>query len=151
MPYKDNLRNPLVGRWIPSDQELIRKWAMSLYEKLSKSENYIKWRKYFPRGHTGDQIVADFMKGATNIDKIASECGIYDSVKALIKAMGTEPDVGMLIVQMNDQTGKDWMDVPTFIFVLNALMRVSPRFVEDGSRKAHDLITFFYFLKVLLC
>ena len=139
MPYKDNLKNPLVGRWIPGDQNLIREWAMNQFEKLSKTENYKKWRSYFPRAHTANQVVIEFMKNAGNIDNIARECGIYDSVKALIKAMGNEPDVGMLIVQMVDQTGKGtsipWMDTPAFLFVLNALMRFSPRFVEDDSRK----------------
>ena len=144
MSFKDNLRNPLVGRWIPSDQELLRKWAESLYEKLSKTENYIKWRKYFPRAHTHDQVMFEFMKNIPKLDKICGDCGIFDSVKALLKAMGTEPDVGMLIVQMTQQTGKQiLMDTPDFLFVLNALMRVSPRFVEDGSRKHY---TFFFII-----
>ena len=147
MPGRRNLKNPLVGRWIPSDIELIREWAVREFEKLTDTKEYRKWREYFPIAHTEEKAVEEFIKNAPLMDKIAPECGIFDSVKNLIKAMGTESDVGMLIVQMNMQTplpkGK-FMDVPAFLFLLNSLLRCSPRFVEDGSRKKLSIFFRFY-------
>ena len=150
MPKAKAPKNPLVGRWIPEDIELIRDWALKQLEKLKTTENFKKWREVFPECRTMDQTLAEFMRNAHRMDEIGPKVGLHQSVTNLVKAMGTEPDVGMLIVQMNMQTplpkGK-YMDVPAFIFLLNSMLRVAPRYIEDGSRKKELNI---YFLMLLL-
>ena len=139
MPKGKAPKNPLVGRWIPEDVQIIRDWALKQLEKLKTTENFKKWREVFPECNTMDQTLAEFMRNAHRMDEIGPKIGLHKSVSDLVKAMGTEPDVGMLIVQMNMQTpfenkGK-YMDVPAFIFLLNSFLTLAPRFIEAESRK----------------
>ena len=125
-------KNPLVGPWNSEDMRLIREWALKQLDNLKSSDHFKRWCEVFPDFTSLDKKLADL------IEEIGPWTGLHKSIIDLVKAMGTEPDVGMLIVQMNLQTplsnGK-CMDVPSFIFLLNSMLRMAPRFIEDGSRK----------------
>jgi len=126
---------------MPTDRLSLLKWAAKEFEKAKKNrpEEYAAFKRYFPDAEDEEQVLSEFITNASRIDEIKDEVILHQSIAELMKAMGTEPDVGMLIIEMFRQQSGPFADVARLeglktvdaIFFLNTLITYPPRFIDD--------------------
>jgi len=125
-----------VGKWLPSDRKKVLKWSRNRLEEFKAKHpvRYAKFQEYFPEAETIDEEVKEFVRNAKRIDEITPILDLHESVKKLVIAMGTEADIGMLIVEMiRQQNNPDALGVRDTIVLLNDLIRTTPRFVAEDE------------------
>jgi len=98
-------QNLMVGKWIPTDRALLLQWVRKTFEKVKKerAEDYAKLKEYFPDAGTSEEVLREFVRNAARIKEIEIVLKLHKSIFALIRAMGSEPDIGMLLIQMFQQ------------------------------------------------
>ena len=131
----------MVGRWIPTDRELLLKWVRNTFEKVKqeRAKDYQKLKEFFPDAETEEEILREFVKNASRIKEIGKVIPLHSSILALIKAMGQEPDVGMVIVQMFIQQDGKGLNTRDSIFFMDYLITFSPRFISEDLGKYAEI------------
>ena len=91
----------MVGKWIPAQRDLLLKWVKKEMAHLSENreKQYKKLKEYFPDG-SEEEVIQEFQRNIVCIKEIQIIVGLNDCILPLLIAMGTEPNVGMLIVEM---------------------------------------------------
>ena len=75
-----------------------------------------------------------FLRNAKRIDEIVPVVSLNGSIKDLVKTMGSEPDVGMLIVEMfRQQNNPDALSASDMILLLNMTIRKTPTLIDDET------------------
>jgi len=124
----------MTGKWLPADRNVVVNWAKSkLAElKLARAQQYAALKRYFPDTDNEEEMVQEFVRNVNKIEEIAKVVQLLKPVKELVYAMMTEPEVGMVMVEMFRQDGTP-MNVVDFIFLLNGILRQPPKCIEDAG------------------
>lgn len=125
------IKNLMVGKWIPAHRDLLLKWVVKEMAKLrnNKEMEYKKLKEYFPDG-SEEEVIQEFQRNIGCIKEIQKICGINECMLPLLIAMGSEPNVGMLIVEMFRQQNIQGVSVTDMIFLLNEVVRFAPLYVD---------------------
>ena len=130
------VKNLMVGKWIPAHRDLLLKWVIKEMVKLRKNKEmeYKKLKEYFPDG-SEEEVIQEFQRNIGCIKEIQKICGINECMLQLLIAMGSEPNVGMLIVEMFRQQNVEGVSVTDMLFLLNEVVRFAPRYVDPDLGK----------------
>ena len=105
--------------------------------RKNKEKQYKKLKEYFPDG-SEEEVIQEFQRNIGRIKEIQKICGIHDCILQLLIAMGTEPNVGMLIVEMFRQQNIEGVSVIDMLFLLNEIVRFAPRYIDEELGKLHS-------------
>ena len=132
----------MVGKWVPAHRDLLLKWVIKEMVKLrnNKEKEYKKLKEYFPDG-SEEEVIQEFQRNIGFIKEIQKICGINDCMLPLLIAMGREPNVGMLIVEMFRQQNIEGVSVTDMLFLLNEVVRFAPLYVDPDLGKSYIFVT----------
>lgn len=135
------VKNLMVGKWIPAHRDLLLKWVIKEMAKLrkNKEKEYKKLKEYFPDG-SEEEVIQEFQRNIGCINEIQIHCGINACIIPLLIAMGREPNVGMLIVEMFRQQNIEGLSVTDMLFLLNAVVRFAPRYIDPDLGKHYIFV-----------
>jgi len=125
-----------VAKWLPSDRSKILKWARKRLAnyKGKNPERYAAFKKYFPDAQTADEELQEFVRNASLIKVIVDKMAFSDSIKELIYAIGTEADVGQLVIEMfRQQDHPEALGPADMILLLSDTIRTTPDYVDNES------------------
>lgn len=136
------VKNLMVGKWIPAHRDLLLKWVIKEMAKLRKNKEmeYKKLKEYFPDG-SEEEVIQEFQRNIGFIKEIQIICGINECMLPLLLAMGREPNVGMLIVEMFRQQNIEGVSVTDMLFLLNEVVRFAPLYVDPDLGKHYIFVT----------
>ena len=136
------VKNLMVGKWVPAHRDLLLKWVIKEMVKLrnNKEKEYKKLKEYFPDG-SEEEVIQEFQRNIGFIKEIQKICGINDCMLPLLIAMGREPNVGMLIVEMFRQQNIEGVSVTDMLFLLNEVVRFAPLYVDPDLGKSYIFVT----------
>ena len=137
------VKNLMVGKWIPAQRDLLLKWVKKEMVKLrkNKEKQYKKLREYFPEG-SEEEVIQEFQRNIGRIKEIQIIVGLNYCILPLLIAMGTEPNVGMLIVEMFRQQNIEGVSVIDMLFLLNEVVRFAPLYIDEDLGKHYHFIRF---------
>ena len=130
------VKNLMVGKWMPAQRDLLLKWVKKEMVKLrrNKEKQYKKLKEYFPDG-SEEEVIQEFQRNIGRMKDIQRAVQLNDCILTLLTAMGAEPGVGMLIVEMFRQQNIEGVSVIDMIYLLNEVVRSAPRYIDEDLGK----------------
>jgi len=135
--------NVMVGKWQQDQRQVVFECMRSLLDELKrqKTAQYKALEKYFPFVATNcskEEELEQFVTNSLLTEKMRVEVDLDEVIVEFIRAMGREPNVGMLVIEMFRQQqamsgddGNPCTTVPDALFMMNSMLKISPRLVND--------------------